>query len=327
MGIEPHRQPVRRGEGPDVCLAAGGIERKGERVKRKGIVLAGGAGTRLHPLTLCVSKQLLPVYDKPMVYYPLSTLMLAGMREILIISSPGDLPMFQRLMGDGSQWGMELSYAVQASPDGIAQSLVIAAPFLAGSASCLALGDNLIFGHGLTEALRRGSGQAGGATVFAYRVEDPERYGVVAFDRKGVATAIEEKPRSPKSDWAVIGLYFYDETAPDRARRLRPSARGELEITDINNGYLADQRLKVEPLGRGFAWFDAGTHASLLDASRFIQIVQQRQRILIASPEEIAFKSGWISADDLARQAERLGKSEYGKALIALLDRPDFPAT
>ena len=289
-------------------------------MSRKGILLAGGAGTRLHPLTLATSKQLLAVYDKPMIYYPLSTLMLAGIREVLIITTPQDAAGFRRLLGSGAQWGMELSYAVQHEPNGIAQALVIGESFLAGSESCLALGDNILYGNGLTEALRRRSAGHAGATVFAYRVDDPHRYGVVLFGEDGRAISIDEKPKDPQSEWAVIGLYFYDESAPERARGLSPSARGEYEITDLNNSYLRDQILNVEPLRRGFAWFDAGTHLSLLEAAEFISIVQRRQRSLIASPEEIAFDAGWITADDLARQAARLGKSEYGRSLSALLD-------
>ncbi len=287
-------------------------------MSRKGIILAGGAGTRLHPLTLVTSKQLLPVYDKPMIYYPLATLMLAGLRDILIITTPEQAPVFQQLLGDGSRWGIALSYAEQPKPDGLAQAFVIGADFIAGNRSCLVLGDNIVYGHGLTERLAAAADQSDGATVFAYHVEDPQRFGVVAYGSDGKATSIEEKPARPKSDWAVIGLYFYDATAVDRARSLRPSARGEYEITDLNNSYLADGTLTVEPLGRGFAWFDAGTHASLLEAAEFVQLIQGRQRQLIASPEEIAFASGWITADDLARLANDLGKTEYGRALAAI---------
>lgn len=287
-------------------------------MSRKGIILAGGAGTRLHPLTLVTSKQLLPVYDKPMIYYPLATLMLAGLRDILIITTPEQAPAFQQLLGDGSRWGIALSYAEQPKPDGLAQAFVIGADFIAGNPSCLVLGDNIVYGHGLTERLIAANGQGHGATVFAYHVEDPQRFGVVAYGADGRATSIEEKPARPKSDWAVIGLYFYDATVVDRARSLRPSARGEYEITDLNNSYLADGTLTVEPLGRGFAWFDAGTHASLLEAAEFVRLVQGRQRQLIASPEEIAFASGWITADDLARLANDLGKTEYGRALAAI---------
>jgi glucose-1-phosphate thymidylyltransferase len=287
-------------------------------MSRKGIILAGGAGTRLHPLTLVTSKQLLPVYDKPMIYYPLATLMLAGLRDILIITMPEQAPAFHQLLGDGSRWGIALSYAEQPKPDGLAQAFVIGAHFIARDPSCLVLGDNIVYGHGLTERLAAAADQGHGATVFAYHVEDPQRFGVVAYGADGKATSIEEKPARPKSDWAVIGLYFYDATVVDRARGLRPSARGEYEITDLNNSYLADGTLTVEPLGRGFAWFDAGTHASLLDAAEFVRLVQGRQRQLIASPEEIAFASGWITADDLARLAHDLGKTEYGRALAAI---------
>lgn len=292
-------------------------------MNRKGILLAGGAGTRLHPLTLAVSKQLLPVYDKPMIYYPLSVLMLGGMREVLVITTPVDAPAFVRLLGDGSQWGMTLRYAVQPKPDGLAQALVIGADFLAGDPSCLVLGDNIFYGHGLPEMLVQVGNCARGATVFGYRVEDPQRYGVVAFDERGVATAIEEKPKQPRSDWAVIGLYFYDSDAVDRARRLRPSARAEYEITDLNNTYIEDGSLRVVPLGRGFAWFDAGTHGSLLEASEFISVVQRRQRQLVASPEEIAWRAGWIDDEAVARQAAALGNTDYARALRTMLDRAD----
>jgi glucose-1-phosphate thymidylyltransferase len=290
---------------------------------RKGIILAGGTGTRLHPVTLAVSKQLLPVYDKPLIYYPLSTLMLAGIRQVLVITTPHDAAAFQAVLGDGAKWGLELSYAVQPRPEGIAQAIVIAEPFLDGSPSCLMLGDNLLYGHGLSEILRRTASLQNGATVFAYQVDDPQRYGIVSFDDQGRAHSIEEKPARPKSDWAVIGLYFYDGSAVERARRLTISGRGEYEITDLNNSYLAAGALRVEALGRGFAWFDAGTHAALLEAGQFIQVIQRRQRHLIASPEEIAFAAGWISAADVARHAERFGNSEYGRSLAALLrDRP-----
>jgi glucose-1-phosphate thymidylyltransferase len=270
-------------------------------MSRKGIVLAGGAGTRLHPLTLVTSKQLLPVYDKPMIYYPLSTLMLAGIRDILVITTPEQAPAFQQLLGDGSRWGVALRYAVQPKPEGLAQAFVIGADFIAGDPSCLVLGDNIIHGHGLTERLHLANCRKGGATVFAYHVEEPQRYGVVAFDRTGKATSIEEKPAQPKSDWAVIGLYFYDDTAVDRARSLKPSARGEYEITDLNNSYLADGALDVESLGRGFAWFDAGTHGSLLEAAQFVQLIQGRQRQLIASPEEIAFAQNPMNVEILKK--------------------------
>jgi len=289
-------------------------------VSRKGIILAGGAGTRLHPLTLAVSKQLLPVYDKPMIYYPLSTLMIAGIREVLVITTPEDAPSFRRLLRDGSQWGIQLSYAVQPKPEGLAQAFVIAAPFLAEAPSCLVLGDNVFYGHGLSDMLRAASTDTDGATIFAYRVDDPQRYGVVAFGADGDAVSIEEKPKQPRSNWAVVGLYFYDGSVVDRARRLQPSARGEYEITDLNNTYLADRALRVSPLGRGFAWFDAGTHASLLEASEFIAIVQRRQRQLVASPEEIAHAAGWITSAALAEQATRLGNTGYARMLRAVVD-------
>jgi glucose-1-phosphate thymidylyltransferase len=288
-------------------------------VNRKGIILAGGSGTRLHPLTLVMPKSLLPVYDKPMIYYPLTTLMLAGIREILIITTPEHQSAFRALLGDGSQWGLAIEYAVQPSPDGLAQAFLIGADFVAGHPSCLVLGDNLIYGHSLSEAVAHASAQTFGATVFGHRVHDPERYGVVAFDEEGRATSIEEKPQKPKSHWAVIGLYFYDETVVDRARQVKPSKRGELEITDLNNLYLAEGALKVERLGRGFAWFDAGTHASLLEASSFVQVLQNRQDQLIASPEEIAYAAGWIGPDQLAAYAKGLAKSDYGRALQSLL--------
>jgi glucose-1-phosphate thymidylyltransferase len=286
----------------------------------KGIILAGGSGTRLHPLTLITSKQLLPVYDKPMIYYPLSALMLAGIQDVLIISTPRDLPNFEALLGSGKQWGLRLSYAEQAKPDGLAQAFVIGETFVAGQKSCLILGDNLFYGHGLSDVLRRAAALKEGATVFGYRVEDPQRYGVVAFDAEGRATSIEEKPAAPKSNWAVIGLYFYDEGVVDIAKTLKPSPRGEYEITDLNEVYLKRGKLTVERLGRGFAWFDAGTHASLLEASEFIAIVQRRQRQLVASPEEIAHAAGWITSAALAEQATRLGNTGYARMLRAVAD-------
>ena len=287
--------------------------------QRKGILLAGGSGTRLHPVTQAISKQLLPVYDKPMIYYPLSVLMLAGIREILLISTPEDTPRFQHLLGTGAQWGLDLQYAVQPSPDGLAQALLIARDFLAGQPSCLALGDNIFYGHDLALTLRTAAGQTSGATVFAYPVQDPERYGVVEFSPDRRALSIEEKPIHPKSRYAVTGIYFYDAQAPDIAAALKPSPRGELEITDVNRWYLERGQLRTEVLGRGIAWLDTGTHDSLLEASLFIHTIEQRQGLKIACPEEIAFRLNYISAEDLRSLGQRISKSTYGQYLLRIL--------
>ena len=281
----------------------------------KGIILAGGAGTRLHPLTLAVSKQLLPVYDKPMIYYPLSTLMLAGIRDILVINTPHEQALFQRLLGDGSDWGIRIRYAVQPEPKGLAQAYTIGREFVAGEPSCLILGDNIFHGHGLTEVLRRAAARAAGATVFGYWVQDPERYGVAEFDAAGRVVGIEEKPAQPKSHYAVTGLYFYDGRASDHAAALKPSARGEFEITDLNRCYLAEGALVVEKLGRGYAWLDTGTHESLLQAANFIETLAQRQGLRVSCPEEIAFNNGWIDRAQLLALAKPLLKSGYGAYL------------
>ena len=287
---------------------------------RKGILLAGGAGTRLHPVTQAVSKQLLPVYDKPMVYYPLTTLMLAGIREILVVTTPEDAAAFARLLGDGAQWGMTLRYVVQPRPEGIAQALVLGRDFLGGAPSALMLGDNLFHGHDLVRVLREADARRDWATVFAYQVRDPERYGVVTFDGTGRATSLEEKPTAPRSPYAVTGLYFYDATAPEIAASLRPSARGEFEITDVNRAYLERERLHVEVMGRGFAWLDTGTHEALHEAAGFIATLQNRQGLMVACPEEVAFQQGWIDAAQVAALAGPLAKTAYGVYLRRLVD-------
>ncbi len=293
-------------------------------MNRKGIILAGGSGTRLHPATLAISKQLLPVYDKPMVYYPLSTLMLAGMREVLVISTPQDTPRFQALLGDGSRWGMQLSYCVQPSPDGLAQAFILGKDFVGGGPSALVLGDNIFYGHDFAGLLATANTRSRGATVFAYHVQDPERYGVVEFDARRKALSIEEKPKAPKSNYAVTGLYFYDEQVCDIASSIKPSARGELEITTVNATYLQQEQLAVEIMGRGYAWLDTGTHDSLMEAGQFIATLEKRQGLKVACPEEIAFRSGWIDAAQLEALAAPMIKNSYGQYLMSLLREKAF---
>ena len=289
--------------------------------ERKGIILAGGSGTRLYPLTIGVSKQLLPIYDKPMIYYPLSVLMLAGIQEILVISTPDDLPQYKRVLGDGSQWGINLCYTEQPSPDGLSQAFILAEVFLDGAPSALILGDNIFFGHGLPELLAAADVKQNGATVFGYHVNDPKRYGVVGFDNSGNVSSIIEKPTQPASNYAVTGLYFVDGSAPERAKEVKPSARGELEITSLLQSYLEDESLTVEKMGRGYAWLDTGTHGSLLDASNFVRTLTERQGLQVGSPDEVAFKMSWISQNQLQDTAQKFGKNKYGEYLSALAQR------
>ena len=293
-------------------------------MKRKGIILAGGSGTRLYPTTKVISKQLLPVYDKPMIYYPLSTLMLADVREVLIISTPQDTPRFKELLGDGSQWGLTIEYAVQLSPNGLAEALIIGEPFLDGAPSVVILGDNIFYGHSLHEKLATANKRESGATVFAYHVRDPERYGVIELSKEGKLISLEEKPKSPKSNFAVTGLYFYDQYAPIYAKQIKPSSRGELEITDLNQIYLGQQQLSVERMSRGFAWLDTGTHESLIEAHQFVQTIEHRQGLKIACPEEIAFRKGWIDEDAIIVLAQPMLKNGYGQYLMRMIKEVEY---